>query len=241
MAVVQGPGRRNHIRSIRHHFLSGSRLSVDPDRAPRPLSFHEVLVSGTAGSPWILPLALNLALVASEEGEAVLAVLPDACLPLAARLLGAGPCDLGVVLDGGEAPACLEPRPGLTLLPRSRTAAWSPRQGLRWRIEAAPPAGRRGLWLYLQDPVREEACRDPRALADDPLFLVGLDRPPPPQRRIMGIWGRLTRGQLVDPARPHWPAPGCDAATRRLFRGYLEALRRVPQGALAARAASPPP
>jgi len=241
MAVAQGPGRRNHIRSIRHHFLSGSRLAADPDGAPRRLPFQEVLVDGTGGSPWILPFALNLALAAADEGEAALVVLPDARLPLAARLLGAGSRGLGASLDGGAEPDRLEPRPGLTLLPRGRSAAWSPRQGLRWCFELAPPAGRRGLWLYLQDPGRENACRDPRARPEDPLFLVGLDRPPPPQRGVMGIWGGLPRRRLVDPDRPHWPAPGCDAAARRLYRGYLEALRRAPRMAPADRAGSAAP
>jgi len=220
---------KQHIRRIRFHFLSRN-AGTDPDRPTRTARL-EIRVTGDPGSPWPLPLAVNLALCAAASGEAGLLVVPPAQLSAAARLLGAAATQLGPCFDEAASVRALEPCAGLTLSPPFLQPLLTRSQAPRWIISALPQRGAgRGPWLYLADDP-DAPFADPRAGrsadASEPLFLLGLGHQPAARTGITGVWGAIAVANLLDPGRPAWPryltAP---VELRRRFEGFLAALRQ---------------
>jgi hypothetical protein len=224
MAVADKPGpRRQHIRSIRHYFLSGSTDAFFP--SPPQAACLPVRLGGTPDSPWLLPFAVALGLAAATEGQPCLLSVPARLLAAAARLCGASPRQLGACFGDGPPWRTLDPFPGLSLASDHLLPLLSRRPGLRW-IFSVWPEGGRGPWLYLHSAPGAE-YRDPRAQADGLFYLLGLDHVPAPRGRLSGVWGNVGSMQLLDPERPYLPpflwAP---PTTRRQFAGYLTALRQ---------------
>ena len=224
MGPVSGERRQsNHIRSISWLFLSDGSGAPALPQAPPTASCR---LAGAAGSPWLLALAVNLGLAARQRGESACLELPAACLPVAARLLGAAPAALGLDWRGGAtAPAWLEPLPALYLAsPFPALPLGLPVCRWRFQIGEGLLPGASPVLALLEGP---QALLP--ATAGAPLFLLGLECLPAPRPGVTGIWGPLARHQLLDPRRAGAPALRAgDPALARRYDGFLEALRSMP-------------
>jgi hypothetical protein len=230
--VAGGRLGKNHIRQIRHFYLSSRGEARQEPAVAAPCLI--VNVSGTPGSPWTLALAVNLALAAAMAGEETRLTLPPPLLAAGARLLGGAAGQLGQILGESDPGHRRRLHPQLSVgsptecLFHQKPVSW------QWHFELHPKGGSGGTWLYLLDAEGLGGFLDPRGGSDEALFLVGFEVSPRPLRAANGVWGALRREDLLHAeGLPRAAYLRASSAERDRFAGWLESLKRIvrPRGA----------
>ncbi len=230
MAQAEG-GRlgKNHIRQIRHYYLSsGARSRSEPLKADGGGESLHVYVTGTPGSAWPLPFAINLALAAASTGGGTRLTVPAQLFAASARLLGGAGRQL--LEDAGDDGRIIRPKRqgGLDLVADPDSSSRALTSDWKYHFELHPKSPGPAPWLYLCDEETPAPFSDPRGGLAAPLFVVGLDRPPPPMRSVSGVWGAVgCAALLTGDAAPRAGFGAADLRQRALFAGYLESLSRI--------------